>query len=412
MESFNRKVLILTALVSLAIGFGGGFWFVSSQGEIPPTSLFQHVINREAGQPQDVDFGLFWTVWDALHRKYVDKQGLDTRELVYGAISGMVNSVGDPYTVFFEPVLSKKFQEEISGSFNGVGMEIGKRNDILTIIAPLKGTPAFRAGLKPGDKVLKIDSKPTTDMSVEEAVNLIRGPRGSKVTLTILKTDSSESQDITIIRDTIKISAVSSRMLDGHIGYIELHTFNQNITTEFKRAIAELEGQGIERLIIDLRNNPGGLLDASVELAGWFVEKGSIVTIQDFGNSTRNEFRATGNAALKRYPTVVLINGGSASASEILAGALKDNLGIKLVGEKTFGKGSVQELERFSDGSSLKVTIAKWLTPNGVSISDKGIEPTIKVELDEKKVTSGEIEMNQPGKDPQLDKAIEIIKNL
>ena len=370
------------------------------------------VINRGAGKPQNVDFGLFWQVWDMLQSKYVDRTALDARELLYGAISGMVNSVGDPYTAFFEPVTSKKFQEDIAGSFGGVGMEIGQRNDVLTIIAPLKDTPASRAGLRAGDQILKINGKSTEGLTVEEAVSQIRGRQGTKVTLTILSAGETQSRDVVLIRDIIKVSAVDLKFLNDHVAYVTISMFNQNVDGEFENAVQQILNSKADRLIIDLRNNPGGLMDSAVNLAGWFLDKRSLVTIEDFGTGQRSEFRTTGEAELKKYPTVILINGGSASASEILAGALHDNRGIKLIGEKSFGKGSVQELINFSDSSSLKVTIAKWLTPSGISISDKGIQADIAVPVESKDIQSGKIVIGEQGKDPQLDKAIEVVNDL
>lgn len=407
----NRIVLIIVILVSLAAGFAGGV-FITKDKSTDTLDLFKRVINQDVGKPNNLDFGLFWEVWNSVQEKYVDKNKLDAQKMLYGAISGMIESIGDPYTVFLEPTTSKKFEEEISGAFGGIGIEIGKRNGILTVISPIKDTPAYRAGLKAGDKIIKIDSKSTANMSIEEAVNTIRGKKGTKVTLTIA-TDGSDPKDVTMVRDTIKIPTVEWKMVEkdgSKIAYLGIYAFNQNIDSGFKKAVGEILKSDAEKLIVDLRNNPGGLLDSAINLAGWFIDKNEVVVIEEFGNGTKNEFRADGNAALKHYPTLILINKGSASASEILAGAVHDNRKVKLVGEKTFGKGSVQELQKFDNGSSLKVTIAKWLTPAGTSISDKGIEADIKIEIPEQDIKDGKIEIGEPGKDPQLDKAIELLK--
>ncbi len=406
----NRQILILSIIISLAIGFTGGFWF-KNPNTTNSLNTIKNLINQDQGKPENIDFSLFWKVYNDLNAKYVDKGKVDAQKILYGAINGLVNSVGDPYTVFFEPVTSKKFQEEISGSFGGVGIEIGKRNNILTVIAPIKDSPAFKAGIKAGDKILKIDIKSTADLAIEEAVNMIRGKRGTKVVLTV---QNSATRDIELIRDTIKIPTITWKLIEKngkHIAYMQIFSFNQTVDSEFKKASEEILKSNANGLIIDLRNNPGGLLDSAINLAGWFLDKNQIVVSEVFKDGTKNEFRSDGNSSLKKYSAVILMNGGSASASEILAGALHDNRNIKIVGEKSFGKGSVQELQNYSDGSSLKVTIAKWLTPAGISISEKGIEADVEVKIKEEDLkVEGKIEIGTPGKDPQLDKAIEVLK--
>lgn len=408
----SKQILVLSITISLALGFTGGFWF-QNLGTANSLNTVKTLINKEQGKPESVDFSLFWKVYGDLSAKYVDQGKIDPQKVLYGAIGGLVNSIGDPYTVFFEPVTSKKFQEEISGSFGGVGMEIGKRNNILTVISPIKDTPAFKAGIKTGDKVLKIDGKLTNNLSVEEAVNLIRGKKGTKVILTI-QTETSAPRDVELVRDAIKIPTIDWRLIEQgnkKVAYMQIYSFNQTVDSEFKKASEEILKSNATSLIIDLRNNPGGLLDSAINLSGWFLDKNKVVVSEAFGNGIKNEFRSNGNSALKKYPTVILMNGGSASASEILAGALHDNRNIKIVGEKSFGKGSVQELQNYGDGSSLKVTIAKWLTPNGISISEKGIEADIEVKFNEDDLKEeGKIEIGTPGKDAQLDKALEILK--
>lgn len=408
----SRKIIITVVIVALGIGFGGGWLFANNHSDGAVTKLVQNLVNQDLGKPDDVNFGLFWQVWNTVHERYVNKGKLDTEALLYGALGGMVNAVGDPYTVFFPPVESKKFEEDIAGEFSGVGMEIGKRDNVLTVIAPLKDSPAQKAGLKTGDKILRIDDEPTEGLSVEEAVKKIRGPKGTKVVLAIRSGSDEAPRTVTITRDVINVPAVEWRIVNDTVAYLELSTFSENLDREFEKAAQEIIKSPAQRIVVDLRNNPGGLLDSSVTIAGWFLAKNSLVTIQEFGDGTRREFRTDGNAGLREYPVVFLVNGGSASASEILAGAIHDNRGIKLVGEKTFGKGSVQELEKYSDGSSLKVTIAKWLTPNGVSISETGIKADVEVVLDEEKLGTGEIVPGEPGKDPQLDRAIDIVNNL
>src|SRR3989344_153890 len=410
MSSTGRKVLIAAILFSFIACFGGGFWFSGSELNIStPIPIINKLINQNTGQPDTVDFGLFWEVWNALHKKYVNPDKLKTQEMLYGAIRGMVNSVGDPYTVFFEPVISKKFQEEIAGSFGGLGIEIGMRSGVVTVIAPIKGSPAYKAGMKAGDKILKVDNKSIADLSVEETVNLIRGNIGTKVVLTALQEGDSKTKDFELVRETIKIPAIDWKMLDGNVAYMQIFAFNQNVDSEFETASQEILKSDAKKLIIDLRNNPGGLLESAINLAGWFLDKDQVVTMEEFKDGSREVFKSKGNGALKIYPTVILINGGSASASEILSGALHDNKGTPMVGEKSFGKGSVQELENFENGSSLKVTIAKWLTPNGRSITDLGIEPNYEVKLPTD-AKEGTLEFGNPGKDPQLDKALGLLK--
>lgn len=406
----TKQILIISIIIALTLGFMGGFLFKDFKNDRSLT-VIKKIINTDEGKPEEVDFSLFWKVYNDLSAKYVDKEKLDQQKILYGAISGLVNSVGDPYTVFFEPVTSKKFQEEISGSFGGVGIEIGKRNNILTVIAPIKDTPAFNAGIKAGDKIIKIDGKPSSDLAIEEAVNLIRGKKGTKVVLTI---QNSVTKDVELIRDAIKIPTIEWNLIEKDqkkIAYLQIYSFNQTVDSEFKKASEEILKSNADRLIVDLRNNPGGLLDSAINLAGWFLDKNQIVVSEVFSDDSKNEFRSNGNGLLKKYPTVILMNGGSASASEILAGALHDNRNIKIIGEKSFGKGSVQELEKYSGGSSLKVTVAKWLTPAGISISEKGIEADIEIKFSEEDLKEeGKIEIGTPGKDAQLDKAIEILK--
>ena len=410
MNAFNRKIFLVSIIIALALGFAGGFWS-RDINQTSPSFVVKNLINIDQEKPENIDFSLFWKVYNDLSAKYVDNGKTDAQKVLYGAISGMVNSVGDPYTTFFEPVISKKFQEEISGSFGGIGIEIGKRNNILTVISPIKDTPAFKAGIKAGDKILKIDSKPTINLAIEEAVNLIRGKKGTKVILTI---QNSTTRDVELIRDAIKVPTIEWKLIeqgDKKIAYMQIYSFNQTVDSEFKKASEEILKSNANSLIIDLRNNPGGLLDSAINLAGWFLDKNQVVVSEIFRDGTKNEFRSDGNALLKKYPTVILMNGGSASASEILAGALHDNRNIKIIGEKSFGKGSVQELQKYDDGSSLKVTIAKWLTPAGISISEKGIEADIEVKFKEEDLKEeGKIEIGTPGKDLQLDKAIEVLR--
>ena len=402
----NKKYTYLAiVVVALLISFGAGFIFGSIERLPRP---IQGIINKEFGKPKEFDFSLFWETLDKLNEKYVDNSKLKEEKLLYSAISGMVKGAGDPYTVFFPPVESKSFKQDVGGSFGGIGAEIGKRNGFLVIIAPLEDTPAQKAGLLAGDKILKINNEPTDDLTVEEAVSKIRGEVGTKVTLAILRgNDGTKTKDIVIERAIIKIPITKLEALkDNTIAHLSFYSFTSTAPFEFQQAASKiLATSGYKGVILDLRNNSGGFLEVSVEIAGWFLNTGDLVAIEDFGKAgAKTEFRASGVAALKNYPMVVLVNQGTASAAEILAGALRDNRGIKLIGEKTFGKGSVQELVNFKDGSSLKVTVAKWLTPKGISISEHGLEPDYKVAFTEKDL--------EQKKDPQLDRAVEILSGL
>jgi len=317
----------------------------------------------------------------------------------------MVKSLEDPYTVFLNPEEAKRFQEETAGIFEGVGMEIGKKEGELIIIAPLEETPAQKAGILPGDKIVKIGEKLTADLTLEEAVNLIRGPRGTEVSLTIFREDWDAPKEIKITRNIIKIPSLKWELREEEIIYIKLYQFYGKASDDFKEAAIEILNSPAKKIVLDLRNNPGGYLEVAKDIAGWFLERGEVVVIEDFGEGKeKKEYKAEGNAWFSNYPMVILINQGSASGSEILAGALRDQRQILLVGQRSFGKGAIQEISELSEGSSLKITIAKWLTPKGELITDVGLEPDIKVEM-----TAEDYEQD---KDPQLDKAIEIIKEL
>src|SRR3989344_1588591 len=276
----------------------------------------------------------------------------------------MAKSLGDPYTSFFNPEEARLFKQELAGSFEGIGVEIGIKKEQLTVIAPLKNTPGEKAGLKPGDQIVKIDGKSTFDISIEGAISQIRGKGGTPVTLTIFREGWQDVKDIKIIRETIQIPSVAWELKDGDVAYISIYNFDQVLPSKFKKIAYEILSSPAKKIVLDLRNNPGGYLEVAQSVAGLFLKNGEVVTIEDFGGKKESKvYKTNGSGILSDYPTVVLINGGSASASEILAGALRDNKGIQLIGEKSFGKGSVQEVISLQDKNSfLKVTIAKWLT--------------------------------------------------
>jgi len=389
----RRNFTFIFLIISLGFGFLFGFLVGKSS------------VVCSICPPENVDFSILWETWKKLEENYVAPKALDAQKMIYGAVSGMIKSLEDPYTIFFNPEEAKTFLEDVSGRFEGVGMEIGIKKGQLQVIAPLEETPAQKAGLRAGDKILKIDDNSTVDLSTEKAVSLIRGPKGTKVTLTILRENWQEPKDFIIFRDVINVPSLKWELKDENIIYIKLYHFSEKVDWDFKEAAYEILNSPAKKIILDLRNNPGGYLERAQDIAGWFLEKGQIVVIEDFGEKKEQIiYRSEGNSKFSNYPLVILINQGSASAAEILASALRDNRGIKIIGETSFGKGSVQQLENLKDGSSLKITVANWLTPKGDLITDKGLEPDIKVEMTE--------EDYEQDKDPQLDKALEIIKGM
>lgn len=340
-------------------------------------------------------------LFKALHiikSRYVEDVPVDT--LMTGAVKGMVNSLGDPHSIYMDPKMYKEFMIETEGSFGGVGIVLGAKDKVLTVISPIEGTPGEKAGIKSGDEIVKIDGQDTKGLALDEAVSKIRGPEGTKVTLTIRR--GQETKDYALTRSNIQIKTVSGKMLPDNIGYIRISMFNENTGSDLAKKYQELEKEGMKAIVLDLRDNPGGLLDESVKVANKFVPKGPVVSV-----ITRDGRRDTSTSNLEavKYPCAVLINGGSASASEIVAGAVQDTGAGTLVGTKSYGKGSVQTLMRLDKDDAIKLTIAKYYTPKDRSINGIGIEPDVKVELPEHV---------QPGlevKDVQLDKAVEIVKS-
>ena len=349
--------------------------------------------------PEGIDFSIVNDVWDQLEDKYLNQ--LDHEKMVYGAAKGIAESLGDPYTVFYDPEESQTFQESISGSFEGIGMEVGVKDGVLTIIAPIEGSPAKLAGLLSGDKIIKIENEFASDMTIDEAVSKMRGKRDTVVVLTIFRDGWKDVKEFEITRAIINIPSVEVKILDNNIAHLTIYQFNENLTLQFINAANEIVSHGAKKIVLDLRNNPGGLLDKAQEVAGWFLEKGTLVLIEEYSDGVQKEYKAKGNAYFKDYPIVVLVDGGTASGAEILAASLKENnTKVQLVGEKTFGKGLVQEALEMENNSFLKITTAKWLTPLGNEINKIGINPDIEIKMPEDATNT----------DPQLDKAIELIK--
>lgn len=416
-----RRYIILLTLFILAGGIGYSLGEKKAGISIGPDKRI--VVNQEAPKDTAVDFSLFWDVWGRLFRYYIDAASLDTQKMVWGAITGMVASAGDPYTAFLPPKENKEFKEDLGGQFEGIGAQLGMKNSQIIVIAPLKGTPAERAGIKPSDYILKVNDEETVGWTVPQAVTKIRGPRGTKVNLTILHENSLKPVDLSIERDTIMIPSVEVwvkkvgeikeiagvpdvRTLDQNkkVAYLQLSRFGDHTNDDWLKAVDEVlsikKNNGtLAGLIFDLRSNPGGYLDGSVFIASEFVDKGVIVS-QVNSDGTKQEYPVDRKGKLLDIPLIVLVNKGSASAAEIVAGALRDYKRAKLVGETTFGKGSVQTPQELKGGAGLHITTGKWLLPKGDSISKVGVKPDVEVKLDDDVTAST---------DAQLAKAVELL---
>lgn len=369
------------------------------------------IVNKESEITKETDFSMFWTVWDKLGQEYVDKKALDSKKMIEGAISGMVSSLGDPYTVYLPATQNKDAKADLAGEFGGVGIQLGYKNNVLTVVAPVPDTPAERAGIKAGDLILhikdlekKIDLD-TDKMAIVTAVGYIRGKKGTTVSLTLARDGVNAPINLDLVRDTIVDKSVTLKIIDEKIAHLRLSKFGDRTPQEWQEAIAKI---GDMPIVLDLRNNPGGYLEGSVYIASEFLSQGRLVVVQQAGDGSRLEHKVLRKGNLLKNKLVVLVNEGSASAAEILSGALKDHARAKIVGVKTFGKGSVQSPEDFPDGSGIHVTVARWLRPNGEWIDKKGIEPDVKIEaekIDESKPRDTAAEEQN---DLQLKKAIEL----
>ncbi len=383
--NISKKIIAFSFIA--VVGFGLGYITRDIQAE------------KIYSQPDSdkVDFSLLWEAFHMLEKNFVNSNGIDYQKLVHGAIAGMVKSLDDPYTLFFDPEDTKRFLEDVDGRFEGVGMEVGLKNEMITVIAPLKGTPADKAGLLAGDIILEIDGNHTRDMSVQAAVELIRGPRGTKVVLTIARAGWTENESFSIERDVIELPSLEWELIE-ETAHIKFHHFYRKAGNDFKEIAIDIINSPAKGIVLDLRNNSGGYLDVAEDIGGWFFEKGTLFVIEDSGAKLTERYTA-GSGRFLGYPVVVVINQGSASAAEILAGALRDNKDASIIGEKSFGKGSIQKLEYLSDKSSIKITVANWLTPNGSLIAEKGLVPDFEVEDSE-------------DTDYSLQKAIEVLKEI
>lgn len=398
LKSYGVVLLIVLSF------FGGAFWaqgrqFQSAGSAAQPNVLHKGLVGN-VDNP-DVDFQIFWDTWDDIKQSYVNQPVSDI-DLFYGAMRGLVSSVGDPHSSYFDPATAKSFNDALSGSFAGIGVEVGIKNQQLVVISPLEGTPGAKAGLKPGDSIVAINDLDTSNMTLDTAVNLIRGEAGTVVHLTIVPKDSNQAKVVDIERAVINHIGFRWELLNGHIAHIKLSSFDQDSENQLNEFIRQMPEKNVDQIILDLRGNPGGLLDMAIEVASEWVEDGVVVKEQDNSQTVR-EHHARGRARLANIPTVVLINEGSASASEIVAGALKDYNIAPLIGETTFGKGSVQKYEVLEDGSGYKLTIAKWFTPNNNAIDGVGVVPDMEVDR-----TQDDFDQDR---DPQLDAAIQTLKD-
>jgi carboxyl-terminal processing protease len=402
------KSIVLPALI-FALGIVVGQTFVPSVQRV--YAIKNTTPNFQTG---DADFEPFWRAWQLLQENYEDTNGsvlatsstttlpiVTEQDRVWGAIKGLAASYNDPYTTFFDPSETKAFNDVVRGEFDGVGMEVTLKDGVITVVAPLKNTPAEKAGLKPGDKILKIDGRSTEGMSVEKGISLIKGKKGTTVELSVYREKSKNPLTFKVVRDRIVSPVIETSVKKG-VYVITIYSFAENSPKLFQEAIQNFKASGNKKLIIDVRNNPGGYLDAAVSISSWFLPEGMPIVRESRKSSDEKVFRSYGyNIFPQDFKSVVLINGGSASASEILAGALSEHGKATLVGEKTFGKGTVQQLISVTDDTSIKITIAKWLTPNGLSITHNGIAPQVEVKLTK--------EDTDAKRDPQMEKAIEIL---
>lgn len=388
--SIARNVILYS--ITIGVIFVSGYGLGANGFKLDSGSFPKIKISREVPDNRDIDFGLFWRIWDTIDTSYYDKSKISPQKMVYGAIAGMVSSMGDPYTAFLPPDENKVVEEDLSGSFEGVGIQIGFKGKNLAVIAPLPKSPAEESGVKAGDLIVGIideDKKidiGTSGIALSDAVKIIRGKAGTKVTLVLLREDSTEPFKKEITRKAIDVPSVSVSYLENNtIAHIKLIKFGADTEKEWAKAVSQIvdHGSQLTGVVLDLRNNPGGYLQSSVDIAGEFLKKDSVVVIEDRGGKNKTDYKTSRSGSFQETKVVILVNGGSASASEILAGALSEAKGYKLVGEKTFGKGTIQEPLQLEKGSSLHITVAKWLTPNGNWVNEKGLEPDVVVTDDQ-----------------------------
>lgn len=415
--SHLKKFNFTNILVYLSIGiflFGSGYklgeWNIQKNARSQSSdSFFNATAPRGNKSAQNVDFSLFWDTWEKVEQKYIDETKLDSKKMFYGSIKGMVASLGDPYTFFLTPEENKQSKDDLGGKFEGIGAQLGLKGNAVVVVAPIKGSPAEKAGVRSGDFIIAVDGEETKGWTLPQTVSKIRGEKGTKVALKLLR--GEQQIDITITRDQIKVPSVelTTETVNGKkVANLKLNQFGDNTNTEWDKAVTTISSQWksnqIQGMVLDLRGNPGGYLESAVYLASEFVEQGKTIVTQETTDNNDRTYKVQRDGNLIGIPLVVIIDQGSASASEILAGALRDHEKAQLVGVKSFGKGSVQEALDLKDGAGLHVTIAKWILPDGDWINGKGIEPEITVE---NKVDEGNTLTKET--DEQLNKALSII---
>lgn len=386
-----------------------GYYFGVKGYQFQVATYPKVTIDRQAPpEKKEIEFNLFWRVWDTVHQSYFDKSKIKDSDLVYGAIRGMVAAIGDPYTVYLAPEENKVIQEDLGGSFEGVGIQIGFKGNQLAVVAPLPGSPADKAGIKAGDFIVGIKDegkkieRGTIGITLPEAVQLIRGAKGTRVTLFLLREKSETPLEIEVTRESIDVPSITITYIEkdgGQIAHLKLTKFAAETLGEWEDTVSEfLVKKDLKGIVIDVRNNPGGYLDDAIEIASDFLETGKVIVKQQRSDGNKEEHKVQKLGRLKAIPVVVLINGGSASASEILAGALRDNNRAKLVGEKSFGKGTVQESMQLEGDGGLHVTVSRWLTPNDTWVNEGSLKPEYEI-----------LDSEDTEEDEQLQKAMEVV---
>lgn len=413
-SALRIAVYIILPILTLMLGWQLGVQ--SQQVQIKNAiAELEYVFDGSAGSgttitdpEKDVNIAILWSVWRLLQSEYIHPEELQTNKMLYGSVRGLVGSIEDPYTMFMTPKENTDFTDYLDGNLKGIGAELTMRNELVTVVAPLKGSPAKLAGIEPADIIVEVDGVSVVGKSLTEVVSLIRGPIGTDVTLGIAREEQSKLLDITITREEISVPSIEAEVIQhkgSAVGYISINQFGDTTASEVEAEYKQLEAEGISHLILDVRYNGGGYLESSIDIVSMFLSEGKVVTVDRRNQEPLTQF-VKGRALNASIPLVVLVNGGSASASEIVAGALKENNRAILIGTKTFGKGTVQEIFSLPGGASVRVTVAKWLTPNGIEINKNGIEPNYTVKQIEEELTD-----DQEDTDEQLQAALDYLVN-